>query len=138
MLWGDKILPRGWIGLSVHWAVGKRGIRVAVKVTKARPGWHVRGVGVGVRPLALWHTRTTSIIRQRISAPSHPNHGQTALHKHTWHTERLGRCQSVLTLISSLVSVGFLFLPSVTTFLRNSLFSPAHFLSNSRESLLFE
>ena len=39
---------------------------------------------------------------------------------------------------SALISVGFLLVSTLTAFLRNSLFSPAHFLPNSRESLLCE
>merc|ERR1719220_892242 len=43
-----------------------------------------------------------------------------------------------LMISSSLISVGFLLVSTLTAFLRNSLFSPAHFLPNSRESLLCE
>ena len=99
----------------------------------------VSGVGVGVRPLAHWHKFHHP--STHLSAVP-PNHGQTALHSHTWHKrEKRGggvNQDPTLMISSSLISVGFLLVPTLTAFLRNSLFSPAHFLPNSRESLLCE
>ena len=64
---------------------------------------------------------------QRRTTPTMDRRHYTA----TLGTREREKCQSVPTLIGSLVSVRFFLVPSVTTFLRNSLFSPAHFLPNS-------
>ena len=92
------------------------------------PGWQLGGVGVGVRPLALAHWHKFHHPSTHLSAvPPQPwTDGTTQPHL------AQGRVSiSRPTLIGSLVSVHFLLVPSVTTFLRNSLFSPAHFLPNS-------
>ena len=97
MLWGDKILPRGWIGLRRHWPASKREeeLRWWLKCPRHCLGGTVAvsGVGVGVRPLAHWHKFHHPSTHLSAVPPQPWTDGTTQPHL-AQEREKGGRCQS--------------------------------------------